>query len=265
MTYDVSTVSRMTGIPRATLLAWERRYAVVKPKRLSNGYRAYSEQDVDLLNEIKALTDAGHRVGEAVRIAGAAPVAERTPIDDLIDALGRFDRNRVDILGARLAEQGMPSRLKRVIEPLLDRLEDVEWTEAQRRFVSSWLRVRLQGMLALVGWGPSGRAPMIVARADDHIEAGLVDQLHLVLGGHAVIPLGVAPTDEALATAAKASDAWAVCIGGVDEPDLDWVSGLRQLLEPDVALIAVTQASFDPPEGLVVVPHASEIVPGLGA
>ena len=49
MRYRMKTVSELTGIPRNTLVAWERRYGLPEPERLANGYRLYSDADVELL------------------------------------------------------------------------------------------------------------------------------------------------------------------------------------------------------------------------
>ena len=44
--YRIQTVSQMTGIPAATLRAWERRYGFPEPERTQSSYRLYSEQDI---------------------------------------------------------------------------------------------------------------------------------------------------------------------------------------------------------------------------
>ena len=41
MSYRVKTVSELTGIPRSTLIAWERRYNLFEPDRSGGGYRLY--------------------------------------------------------------------------------------------------------------------------------------------------------------------------------------------------------------------------------
>lgn len=82
MAYRIKTVARLTGIPRNTLLAWERRYELVEPTRADNGYREYSDQDVATLTTVRRLLDEGYKISEAVslvneaRDAGAAAVAE---------------------------------------------------------------------------------------------------------------------------------------------------------------------------------------------
>lgn len=79
MGYRIKTISEMTGIQRATLLAWERRYRLVSPVRHSNGYREYSEQDLARLMALKRLLDRGYKVSEAISLmhGGVAPPPAR--------------------------------------------------------------------------------------------------------------------------------------------------------------------------------------------
>jgi len=68
MSYRIKTAARLTGIPRNTLLAWERRYQVVEPARAPNGYRVYTDTDIARLISVRQLLDQGFKVGEAVRL-----------------------------------------------------------------------------------------------------------------------------------------------------------------------------------------------------
>ena len=68
MGYRIKTVARLTGVPRNTLLAWERRYELVSPARLDNGYREYSDSDIASLLSVKRLLDQGYKVSEAVNL-----------------------------------------------------------------------------------------------------------------------------------------------------------------------------------------------------
>lgn len=54
MSYRVKTVSQLTGIPRNTLVAWERRHGILEPSRSEGGYRLYTDQDVAYLKEHRA-------------------------------------------------------------------------------------------------------------------------------------------------------------------------------------------------------------------
>ena len=68
MGYRIKTVAELTGISRATLLAWERRYSIVEPSRQENGYREYSDNDLACLQSVKLLMDEGYKVSEAISL-----------------------------------------------------------------------------------------------------------------------------------------------------------------------------------------------------
>jgi DNA-binding transcriptional MerR regulator len=65
--YNIGAVTRMTGIPVATLRIWERRYGFPHSARTPGGHRLYSERDVVGLRWVKARTEEGLQAGQAVR------------------------------------------------------------------------------------------------------------------------------------------------------------------------------------------------------
>lgn len=58
--YTIKVVQNRTGIKPVTLRAWERRYELLEPTRLKNGYRLYSERDVQLLLWVKEPSGSRH-------------------------------------------------------------------------------------------------------------------------------------------------------------------------------------------------------------
>lgn len=65
--YNIGIVSRMTGIPVATLRVWERRYGFPKSTRTPGGHRLSSEKEVIRLRWVKARVDEGMQTGQAIR------------------------------------------------------------------------------------------------------------------------------------------------------------------------------------------------------
>ena len=51
--FRIRHVSEVTGIPRQTLISWERRHGLVTPDRTENGYRYYSRDDIELLHIVR--------------------------------------------------------------------------------------------------------------------------------------------------------------------------------------------------------------------
>ena len=54
--YTIKHAAALTGVPEATLRAWERRYAVVSPHRTAAGYRLYDEDQLDVLRTMQERT-----------------------------------------------------------------------------------------------------------------------------------------------------------------------------------------------------------------
>lgn len=57
--HTIGHTAWLTGVPVATLRAWERRYAVVSPTRTPAGYRLYDDHAVRTLTAMAALVAAG--------------------------------------------------------------------------------------------------------------------------------------------------------------------------------------------------------------
>src|SRR5512133_2525954 len=66
--YNMKAVTQRTGIPAATLRAWERRYHALAPRRSGGNYRLYSERDIAILRWLQAQLDAGLSIRRAVAL-----------------------------------------------------------------------------------------------------------------------------------------------------------------------------------------------------
>lgn len=72
--YTIKEASARTGVPIASLRAWERRYAVVQPRRTQSGYRLYDDQAIAVLSAMRLLVEDGWSPAIA-----AATIAEQGP------------------------------------------------------------------------------------------------------------------------------------------------------------------------------------------
>ncbi len=68
--YSIGAVSRMLGIPSATLRAWEDRYGVVVPERSLGGQRLYTRSQIEQLTFIGGSMAAGSSAADAHRVLG---------------------------------------------------------------------------------------------------------------------------------------------------------------------------------------------------
>lgn len=77
--YRIQAVSQLTGVPAATLRAWERRYGFPEPHRTETSYRLYSERDISSIKVLKSLCEQGVSPSEAVRSIRAREIQEQVP------------------------------------------------------------------------------------------------------------------------------------------------------------------------------------------
>ncbi|MFT4974917.1 MAG: DNA-binding transcriptional MerR regulator [Myxococcota bacterium] len=204
MGYRIKTVAEILGIPRNTLLAWERRYNIVQPSRQDNGYREYSDIDIATLRELKQLIDDGHRVSEAISLMQAARTAHIHPdeqatadlVEQLLDALLRFDGFAATSLLRRSARASFAAQIDDIYMPLQRHVGEL-WTEdalsvAQEHIVSHFVRDQLIGMLAALDYGPpTGRLTLCVAPLDEQHDIALLGlSVKLAMRNHRIIYIG---------------------------------------------------------------------------
>jgi DNA-binding transcriptional MerR regulator len=203
------TVSRLTGLSADIIRAWEKRYAVVAPKRGPRGARLYTARDIAHLQLLQRVVGAGRAIGDVAKLsqrelealAGATSgleLAEAPRLDAradhevvprMLEALQHFDVAALDrVLADALIALGTRAFLRQVAEPLLEevgqRWSDGRISVADEHLLSALLRNLLTGVLRLRG--PS-RGPTILLATP----VGERHELGLLLAGLTVADAGV--------------------------------------------------------------------------
>lgn len=132
-TYEIHEVAELTGLAAARLRAWERRYEVVRPRRLPNGYRAYTADQVALLRAFARLIEGGERIGDLVARSREELLSQAetrsfdgTPHAALLEALRGFDRERLEgLVAQQLALRGLRAFAEEVVLPLARSVGDL--------------------------------------------------------------------------------------------------------------------------------------------
>ncbi len=261
MAYRIHTVSRLLGVPRNTLLAWERRYGVVEPARAENGYREYSESDLERLRSVKRLMDEGHKVSEAIRLVDEESnrrILTHHVKDGMLSlvelrkqvamALLRFDREGASELLQKVPMMGYEQWLDDVWLPVLRDI-GTGWQAnrvsiAQEHFASTFIRERMMAMLVSLGSGPAGGRRVICAAAagEHHVGGLLALAVRLALRGLHVTWLGADMPAVDLAEAATTLRAEFVCVTAVtpasDESLVKYLSALRSRTPASCSIVA---------------------------
>jgi DNA-binding transcriptional MerR regulator len=233
MSYRVKTVSELTGIPRSTLLAWERRYHLFEPGRSDGGYRLYSDAEVDILRQLKAQVEAGLSISEAISRLGRlpapsspspspAPPVPTEPWGPILRHLLAFDRASATPALRRVESLPFEAAVDTIWSPMLaevgDRWEAGEITVAQEHYVAGVAREHLAGMLHSLdaGLGDGPRALLACFPGEHHDLPLLLVAVRLAVRGWRLLWLGAdVPT----------ADLCAAC--ALDEPDVVCLSTTR--------------------------------------
>lgn len=67
--FYIKEVSALTGLSKQVIRKWEERYDIIQPVRHENGYRLYSEEDINTLLTIKSLQKKGFSIKQASNLA----------------------------------------------------------------------------------------------------------------------------------------------------------------------------------------------------
>jgi DNA-binding transcriptional MerR regulator len=169
-TYEIHEVAELTGLAAPRLRAWERRYEVVRPRRMPNGYRVYTGDQVALLRAFARLIADGERIGdlaacprEEVLARASTRRLDGSPYGALLEPIRELDRDRLEILVAeQLALRGLHGFATEVALPLARAIGDL-WAQGALEVAAEHLATEvvvqaLKGGLRL----PRGDGPLLV-------------------------------------------------------------------------------------------------------
>lgn len=235
--YKTSTLVRLTGISPALLRAWERRHALLEPRRTTGGHRLYTEDDLAVLRAVQDLLREGRSIGEVAArgreallglatSAAPAPAVDSEPpapnrlLKSLVDAAIEIDGTSVErTLDGAFAALSMEAALERVILPAMSeigrRWAMGEISVAGEHLISARIVARLSQVLAAEA--PHDGPLAIVACFPDelHQVGALCAGLIAAKAGYRVRYLGAALPLEALELVIVRLEPQLVCLSVV--------------------------------------------------
>ena len=266
--HSIKVVARRTGLTAHVIRIWEKRYAAVEPDRTETNRRLYSEAQIERLDLLRNITQAGHSIGhvaklpteklrklatESSRASGHAPRSltglSATPsfLEECLTAVKALDSLGLeDALKRAATALGAQGLLQRVVAPLAQNIGDL-WrdgtiTAAHEHFASVVIRIFLGH--AAKPFAGSENAPVVVVATPagqlHELGALLVGAAAANLGWH-VTYLGASLPAAEIAGAARQNRARAVALSLVYPEDDSRLEGeltrLRELLPPEVLLL----------------------------
>lgn len=263
--FGIGAVSARTGLSPAVLRVWERRYGAVVPGRGDSGHRLYTERDIARLSAIRALVDAGHRIGtiarlpdgELERLVSSLPSRPTVPavravggpvsLDPALDAVAALDGDSL-----LACVEGASMRLSRValldefLVPLMhaigDRCANGSLRTVHEHLATAVIRGYLENMHAAYPPDASSPAILISTPAGQHHELGaLLVAVTARSEGWNATYLGPNLPAEEIATAAVTRSAGAVALSITFPPDDPQLSAefarLHRLLPASITLL----------------------------
>lgn len=154
--YYIKDVADRTGISEQLIRKWESRYQMIQPKRLDNGYRVYTLEDILMLKEVKLLRDKGYSIKSAIHEASLRMNIERNAsrsvqikaspyVQQMIDKGKSYDDDGILLLLKQSNhEYGLDLFLQNTVHPFLKRIGDLwesgKWDESQETVSSLAVR-----------------------------------------------------------------------------------------------------------------------------
>jgi methanogenic corrinoid protein MtbC1 len=199
--YNIKAVVEATGLPAATLRAWERRYGALAPGRTEHGYRLYSANDIATLQWLKQRIDEGMSISQALALLGRShqsaqtrPAADRQPDtwqglggerEALLGALLTFEEGRAErVLEEAFAIYGLEPVIEHLIAPAMAQVGDMwhrgQASTAAEHFASSFLRRKLDAIINAAPRPAAGGLIVLGCAPNDWHELGL-QLIHLML------------------------------------------------------------------------------------
>lgn len=229
--YRINVVAELTGVPAATLRAWERRYGIPTPARTAAAYRLYSDVDVVELKRLRDLCASGLAIAEAARLVrgdraaapssnppppGDLPTAAAMALDAIVSAVCDFDPERIHReVGRALYVGNAREVFELVLGPALRRVGDL-WHEgrisvAHEHLASGIIEGAAGSLVRLIQPGePRWRALLACVEDEEHYIGLHGVAIELAGWGIRSVILGARTPPQAVADAVRHLDPDAV-------------------------------------------------------
>ncbi|HEU5287433.1 MAG TPA: MerR family transcriptional regulator [Candidatus Limnocylindria bacterium] len=238
----IGELAKRAGVSPELVRAWERRYALLSPRRTEGGYRLYDDDAVSRIRRMRELIAGGMSTAQAADLAkaGAAAPAVAAPIpSELTAALAQALRS-LDEASAHAAVDRLLSTVtveSFITDAVLPILRDIgeRWsvrrtTIGHEHFATTVLRGRLLGLAR--GWdnGPGPLVALACLPGELH-DVGLVAfGIVLSRSGLRVLYLGQDTPLDSVADLAVGQGCVLAVIASVESARFDeHASGLRKL------------------------------------
>lgn len=234
LTYTIQQVSEVTGLSKQVIRKWEDRYGIIQPKRLENGYRIYSKNELDLLKKIVSYTNEGYGIKQAAEFAKldmtnkdelpTQATMQSPNVEDYLNSLIRAGEAGDDTAIMHLLQQvhnlyGVQILLDDVIVPFMKKVGelwcDKVWGEYQEALSSQTIRDFLTNLRRTIYVPENG--PLIVGGClpeERHENPMHILLIKCMLKGYQTKMLGPAPAPSAIESTVQLTNPEIVLLSG---------------------------------------------------
>lgn len=224
---SMKSAAQLTQLSEYTLRAWEKRYGVVSPKRISSGHRVYETSDIEKLTLLRKLVQSGEPIGSISALSISSlkkmlkereqlPHAQGASVHALMELLEEFN---LAGLQAQLRSFQLHFETKvfltEIVAPFLNavgvRVTAGKMDVFYEHGVSAIIRNQLSGIMYLTEQSLSPIAPVEMVfstpEGDLHEFGILIGAILAMLKGKKVLYLGPNLPASSMAQACKISGA----------------------------------------------------------
>ncbi len=283
--YRIAAVAEMTGVPSATLRAWERRYGIPAPRRTSSAYRLYDESDIEAIRELVGLREEGMSAADAARVVRervkAREAAQARTINEsenpfeglrreLLAAVRSFDYTALEQALSKVMFVGNVSTIfERVIAPAMVEVGDLwhagEISVGQEHMATQLLEGAARDMLRMLEVSERARNVVLACFAtEEHSLPVYGVAYRMVRWGFRPVMLGPRTPPSAIAAAVRSLDPALIGLSlTIPAPPAD----VREFVEHYVAAargVPVVIGGRGAEEMRELIEESGAIVPGSG-
>ena len=132
--YSINDVEKLCGIKAHTIRIWEKRYAIIQPRRTDTNIRYYLDEDLQRILNISLLNRNGYKIskiakmsdGEIKRIVSElsdVALESEGNLDALMHAMLELDEFKFNkILDHKIASNGFETTMEDIVYPMLEKL-----------------------------------------------------------------------------------------------------------------------------------------------
>lgn len=132
--YSINDVEKLCGIKAHTIRIWEKRYAIIQPRRTETNIRYYLDEDLQKILNISLLNRNGYKISKIAKMTDGeikkiiselsdVTLESEDNLDALMHAMLELDEFKFNkILNHNIASKGFEVTMDEIVYPMMEKL-----------------------------------------------------------------------------------------------------------------------------------------------